>query len=240
MVDEAAMIAAALAALGGPGHAEPLLSLRAVAEVGRSVVDGDLPHRQKRFPHGAPSRMFPRSGRRGSNPRPSAWEADALPTELHPRGLGSLANHPSHEYARRGVSDLMASPSKLYKLIGPDGRHVLSETPGTGGTSSTGGSTARRRSGGLRRGTSSATTSSSRTRRPRSRRGTGRARSACPMLTAPGRPLRRPGEPGYIRSGASTPTRSRLRATTSRVAPTSARRNDSCSPPFEASTTWSL
>jgi DNA-3-methyladenine glycosylase II len=26
------------------------------------------------------------SGRRGSNPRPSAWEADALPTELRPRG----------------------------------------------------------------------------------------------------------------------------------------------------------
>jgi Metal binding domain of Ada len=25
----------------------------------------------------------------------------------------------------------MASPSKLYKLIGPDGRQVLSETPGT-------------------------------------------------------------------------------------------------------------
>ena len=25
------------------------------------------------------------SGRRGSNPRPSAWEADALPTELLPR-----------------------------------------------------------------------------------------------------------------------------------------------------------
>lgn len=31
-VEEAAMIAAALAALGGPGHAEALLSLRAVAE----------------------------------------------------------------------------------------------------------------------------------------------------------------------------------------------------------------
>lgn len=28
------------------------------------------------------------SGRRGSNPRPSAWEADALPTELLPRGVG--------------------------------------------------------------------------------------------------------------------------------------------------------
>jgi ubiquinone/menaquinone biosynthesis C-methylase UbiE len=27
------------------------------------------------------------SGRRGSNPRPSAWEADALPTELRPRQL---------------------------------------------------------------------------------------------------------------------------------------------------------
>ena len=26
----------------------------------------------------------PRSGRRGSNPRHSAWKADALPTELHP------------------------------------------------------------------------------------------------------------------------------------------------------------
>ena len=28
---------------------------------------------------------FSRSGRRGSNPRPSAWEADALPTELLPQ-----------------------------------------------------------------------------------------------------------------------------------------------------------
>ena len=25
------------------------------------------------------------SGRRDSNPRPPAWEADALPTELHPQ-----------------------------------------------------------------------------------------------------------------------------------------------------------
>jgi Flp pilus assembly pilin Flp len=30
-------------------------------------------------------RRAPESGRRGSNPRPSAWEADALPTELRPR-----------------------------------------------------------------------------------------------------------------------------------------------------------
>ena len=27
------------------------------------------------------------SGKRGSNPRPSAWEADALPTELLPQLL---------------------------------------------------------------------------------------------------------------------------------------------------------
>ena len=33
-----------------------------------------------------PERGFPVSGRRVSNPRPSAWEADALPTELRPRG----------------------------------------------------------------------------------------------------------------------------------------------------------
>jgi hypothetical protein len=30
--------------------------------------------------------LGPVSGRRASNPRPSAWEADALPTELRPRG----------------------------------------------------------------------------------------------------------------------------------------------------------
>src|SRR5437660_6507221 len=38
------------------------------AERARSVTDGQA-----------------RSGRRGSNSRPSAWEADALPTELRPR-----------------------------------------------------------------------------------------------------------------------------------------------------------
>ena len=31
------------------------------------------------------------SGKRGSNPRPSAWEADALPTELLPRFVVALA-----------------------------------------------------------------------------------------------------------------------------------------------------
>ena len=32
------------------------------------------------------------SGRRDSNPRPSAWKADALPTELHPH-LNAYAKH---------------------------------------------------------------------------------------------------------------------------------------------------
>ena len=39
--------------------------------------------------HARPSYLpifFFMSGKRGSNPRPSAWEADALPTELLPRG----------------------------------------------------------------------------------------------------------------------------------------------------------
>ena len=31
------------------------------------------------------------SGKRGSNPRPSAWEADALPTELLPQVLFAMS-----------------------------------------------------------------------------------------------------------------------------------------------------
>ncbi len=43
-------------------------------------------------PAGAGFRALgPMSGRRGSNPRPSAWKADALPTELHPPGSSNGA-----------------------------------------------------------------------------------------------------------------------------------------------------
>src|SRR3954465_8331068 len=42
------------------------------------------------------------SGRRGSNPRPSAWEADALPTELRPRSRPSLAR-PKERLSRERV-----------------------------------------------------------------------------------------------------------------------------------------
>jgi hypothetical protein len=48
-----------------------------------------------------------RSGRWGSNPRPSAWEADALPTELRPRGQ-QCSHFPGHrppaEGPKRGLS----------------------------------------------------------------------------------------------------------------------------------------
>jgi hypothetical protein len=42
------------------------------------------PPRKRRNPR--QDRRFRKSGGRGSNSRPSAWEADALPTELPPRG----------------------------------------------------------------------------------------------------------------------------------------------------------
>jgi hypothetical protein len=41
------------------------------------------------------------SGRRGSNPRPSAWEADALPTELHPQVGGDASDRELRDRDRR-------------------------------------------------------------------------------------------------------------------------------------------
>src|SRR4029079_10112958 len=43
---------------------------------------------------GSPAAGKRESGRRGSNPRPSAWEADALPTELRPRSRLRIAHPP--------------------------------------------------------------------------------------------------------------------------------------------------
>jgi hypothetical protein len=49
------------------------------------------------------------SGRRGSNPRPSAWEADALPTELLPRSAPQkLSKLPPFDQSHR--SDLNRRP----------------------------------------------------------------------------------------------------------------------------------
>ena len=51
---------------------------------------------------------FQRSGRRGSNPRPSAWEADALPTELLPQGPPKIIRRPLSDQSHR--SDLNRRP----------------------------------------------------------------------------------------------------------------------------------
>jgi hypothetical protein len=79
---------------------EEVARVRAIALVlgimdlpsGPTVSIGKLPEtvaRRKSRNRGFPeNRLFQgliRSGRRVSNPRPSAWEADALPTELRPR-----------------------------------------------------------------------------------------------------------------------------------------------------------
>ena len=55
---------------------------------------------------------FLRSGRRVSNPRPSAWEADALPTELRPRAGKSPANvhvQPRPDCAHRDFTPAVAN-----------------------------------------------------------------------------------------------------------------------------------
>ena len=45
------------------------------------------------------------SGKRGSNPRPSAWKADALPSELFP--------HPENVVGREGFEPPKAEPTDL-------------------------------------------------------------------------------------------------------------------------------
>jgi hypothetical protein len=67
--------------------------------------------------------LFPRewSGKRGSNPRPSAWKADALPTELLP-----------HLYKNKiQPLNLFSAPYKL-KLIRPS-LSLVTPLPEAGG-----------------------------------------------------------------------------------------------------------
>ena len=54
---------------------------------------------------------FSRSGRRGSNPRPSAWEADALPTELLPQDPAEFT----------AVKPLSARSARRTELLPQDG-----------------------------------------------------------------------------------------------------------------------
>jgi hypothetical protein len=71
---------------------------------GPRAVEIQLVQRVTEDPPASSDRHGSRSGRWGSNPRPSAWEADALPTELRPRGeqctgiggIYSVADVPAH------------------------------------------------------------------------------------------------------------------------------------------------
>ena len=75
-----------------PEAVAPVITITA----GRSIT--------KHYEPGAnPARKADMSGKRGSNSRPSAWEADALPTELLPHAaakvhiLRVLANNPAEK-----------------------------------------------------------------------------------------------------------------------------------------------
>src|ERR1035437_8410931 len=60
------------------------------------------------------------SGRRDSNPRHSAWEADTLPTELLPLGSGGILA--SDARRRNGAPDVTTTPARLWY---PPGRPVI-------------------------------------------------------------------------------------------------------------------
>ena len=54
-----------------------------------------------------------KSGRRGSNPRPSAWKADALPTELLPQFVYYIQKkwgEQDSNLRRRAPADLQSAP----------------------------------------------------------------------------------------------------------------------------------
>src|SRR6185436_19071218 len=69
-----------------------------------NYVDVLLRHRPRSIAQAGMARpLWNRSGRRVSNPRPSAWEADALPTELRPRSriVGPLRSRRDRPAATR-------------------------------------------------------------------------------------------------------------------------------------------
>ena len=58
-----------------------------------------------------------KSGRRGSNPRPSAWKADALPTELLPPETTKSGESRIRTY--EGVRQQIYSLPQLATLVSP-------------------------------------------------------------------------------------------------------------------------
>lgn len=59
------------------------------------------------------------SGRRGSNPRPSAWKADALPTELLPHTFEYKNSGESRIRTYEGVRQQIYSLPQLATLVSP-------------------------------------------------------------------------------------------------------------------------
>ena len=59
------------------------------------------------------------SGRRGSNPRPSAWKADALPTELLPHTFRYKNSGESRIRTYEGVRQQIYSLPQLATLVSP-------------------------------------------------------------------------------------------------------------------------
>ena len=66
--------------------------------------------------------------RRGSNPRPSAWEADALPTELRPRRFGRIAQ-PDLGWSYAGGAGLCPSAALVVTEIREARRRGLTGEP---------------------------------------------------------------------------------------------------------------
>ena len=61
------------------------------------------------------------SGKRGSNSRPSAWKADALPTELFPQNSASFAGLWASPRKRKQVLLFSRLAPKLRSLVGGGG-----------------------------------------------------------------------------------------------------------------------
>ncbi len=81
-------------------------------------------------PHGLRYRLMARalpywSGRRGSNPRPSAWKADALPTELLPQKT-KLSIH----FYKKSGNAAIAIMSQHFRLIYICGERWIRTTVG--------------------------------------------------------------------------------------------------------------
>ena len=83
----------------------------------RDLNPGPLPYQGSALPLSYNSKK--KSGRRGSNPRPSAWKANALSTELLPHSCQSCHSDRGQRWIRttEGVSQQIYSLPHLATLV---------------------------------------------------------------------------------------------------------------------------